>query len=321
MASRRRINEQGLINRVLSAEPELTRAAVNAIVASRNATGTLSQLATLIEAGRIDEAVEAAARAGAISMSNNAAAVYYQSGAATAADLSTVLDVTVDFDQVHDLAVERMRANRLRLVREWTDNQRVLANRVITQGVEEGLNPVDVARNFRANTGLTAYQHQTVENYRRSLERAHLGDSDALGRRLRDARFDPTVRSAALRREPLTQAQIDRMVTRYRERAIKHRAETIGRTEALRSVNAGNQDALLEGVDGGAVAAHELIRIWIAAQDERTRDDHADAHGQEVGLEEPFLVGGEQLMYPGDPSASAEQTVRCRCTFVTRLFQ
>ncbi len=29
---------------------------------------------------------------------------------------------------------------------------------------------------------------------------------------------------------------------------------------------------------------------------------------------QPFIVGGEQLQYPGDPAGSAWNVISCRCT-------
>jgi hypothetical protein len=52
---------------------------------------------------------------------------------------------------------------------------------------------------------------------------------------------------------------------------------------------------------------------WNAVGDDRTREEHADADGQEVALNEAFIVGGEPLMYPGDPSGSDWNTINCRC--------
>jgi hypothetical protein len=33
-----------------------------------------------------------------------------------------------------------------------------------------------------------------------------------------------------------------------------------------------------------------------------------------VGKDEPFIVMGEQLDYPGDPVGSAGNVINCRCT-------
>ena len=69
---------------------------------------------------------------------------------------------------------------------------------------------------------------------------------------------------------------------------------------------------------GADVAAREtglnLRKEWVAAADERTREDHAAAGGQTVGMDDAFDVGGESLMYPGDPSGSAENVINCRCS-------
>ena len=48
---------------------------------------------------------------------------------------------------------------------------------------------------------------------------------------------------------------------------------------------------------------------------------HKNANGQQVLLEEPFTVGGEKLMHPGDSSmgASAKNIIHCRCTMKSIL--
>ena len=320
------LSEQALIDRVIGAERKLTRAAINAIVASRDAPGTLRQVAALIQTGRIEDAIEAAARAGAVDMARASAAVYVESGIATSTWLSTVLAVTVDFDQVHDFAVDRIRQNRLQLVRDWTDAQRGAARVALEEGIERGFNPIEQARAFRQSTGLTAHQERIVRNYESVLQNAHNRDVDGLmnelrdGRRLRDARFDPTVRRAARESTPLTRQQIDRMVERYRARSIKRRAETIARTEALRSVNAGSHDAMRQAIDGRHIRDDEVTRTWVATNDLRTRPDHVEANGQQVvGINTPFLVGGHALIFPGDPSGPPEQVISCRCSHTVRL--
>lgn len=85
------------------------------------------------------------------------------------------------------------------------------------------------------------------------------------------------------------------------------RARTIARTELHSASQAGAQ-ASAEDLD-----IPGLRKEWLTVADSRVRPDHADADGQTVDLEDNFTVGGEELSYPGDPSASPENTINCRC--------
>jgi HK97 family phage portal protein len=87
------------------------------------------------------------------------------------------------------------------------------------------------------------------------------------------------------------------------------RANTIGRTESIKSFNFGAIEAYKQ-TDG-------LVdrKRWLATQDEVTREAHSEADGQVVQLNESFDVGGDHLGYPGDPSnGDPGNTVNCRCT-------
>lgn len=84
------------------------------------------------------------------------------------------------------------------------------------------------------------------------------------------------------------------------------RATTIARTEV--------HNATQRGTFAGYQQAGSPIKIWVAVGDLNTRDAHLQADGQERPLNMPFDVGGEKLMYPGDPAGAAENTVNCRCT-------
>ena len=89
-------------------------------------------------------------------------------------------------------------------------------------------------------------------------------------------------------------------------RGDKEGAAVTERTEAHGAANNGANEAAKElGV--------AYMREWIAAADKRTRQSHIDAEVQRVGPDEPFIVGGAALMYPGDPNAPPEETINCRC--------
>lgn len=93
-----------------------------------------------------------------------------------------------------------------------------------------------------------------------------------------------------------------------------YRARRIARTETISAMNA----ATLEGWRQSEVIGG---KEWACACDKVSREWHKNADGQQVPLEEPFIVGGEKLMHPGDSSmgASAKNVIHCRCTMKSVL--
>jgi HK97 family phage portal protein len=94
----------------------------------------------------------------------------------------------------------------------------------------------------------------------------------------------------------------------YQERMPGYRTEMIARTETMRASNAGSHELFKQA----GIEKQE----WLSTQDDRTRDDHLAADGQVRTMDNPFDVGGEELIYPGDPAGSPENTVNCRCTLL-----
>lgn len=94
----------------------------------------------------------------------------------------------------------------------------------------------------------------------------------------------------------------------YLETIIPNRSEAIARTEVISASNAGSFIAAKS-------TGLPLRKIWLSTADRRTRDAHSSADGQTVDINEPFVVGGEKLMFPGDSSlgASGANLVMCRC--------
>lgn len=98
------------------------------------------------------------------------------------------------------------------------------------------------------------------------------------------------------------------MLSWLKERTPEHRVEMIARTETTRLANAGSQ-ALFKNWE---VEKKE----WRTSIDGRERESHGYANGQIVEMDEPFIVGGYEMMYPGDTSqgADASEVINCRCT-------
>jgi len=87
------------------------------------------------------------------------------------------------------------------------------------------------------------------------------------------------------------------------------RAHIIARTEAHTAANAGQQFE-------AEASEFEMAKEWISAQDDRTRTDpfdHLAEDGQTAEKTGFFIIGGEELAYPGDPNGSPGNIINCRC--------
>lgn len=80
------------------------------------------------------------------------------------------------------------------------------------------------------------------------------------------------------------------------------------------ALNAGRMDAFRAAAE--AEPDIEFEKVWLAAEDTRTRETHREADGQRVPLESPFSVGGFDLRFPGDPTGPAQEVINCRCTLL-----
>lgn len=82
------------------------------------------------------------------------------------------------------------------------------------------------------------------------------------------------------------------------------------RTALNGAQNAGRIERMREAEEMGI----EVKKQWLATLDNRTRDTHRELDGKEAKIDEPFIVDGDEIDYPGDPSAPPELVYNCRCT-------
>lgn len=273
----------------------------------------LGQLATMLEAGRLDEALQLLSRA-VRTLASGVTGVYAGSADATARFLREH-GLTVDYDPSQPPATAWVRNERVRIIANLSQDQRTAVQRVVSDGIARGINPRAMAREIKQHIGLTPLQTSHVLSYRRLLQN---GSIDALDRELRSRTFDRTVASMFNRGGALTGEQIERMVAAYANNYLTYRAEVIARTESLRAVHAGIAEMYRQSVVSGDLEPEQIVRVWNAASDSRVRSSHREMDGQERGFEEPFLSGdGNPLMYPGDVDAPIEDTVQCRCVVST----
>lgn len=88
------------------------------------------------------------------------------------------------------------------------------------------------------------------------------------------------------------------------------RSLVIARTESTTAAN--------HGINVGAESSdYEVNKFWINTKDKRTRRTHLAMTNERIPINQPFIVGGIKMIYPGDPSAPAAEVVNCRCVMAT----
>lgn len=235
------------------------------------------------------------------------------------------------FDVRNIRAEQWLRNHSSSLISRITDETRVNVQSVLIDGMAAGRNPRSVALDIVGRidpgtkqrvggiVGLTNQQATWVANAQRDLLNL---DEHYFTRKLRDKRFDGIVRRAIDSGQQLTRDDIDKLITRYKDRLLKHRGDMIARTEALQSLSASEYEAVKQAVDLGAASEEAVKRIWDDTGDNRVRWSHRRMRGQAVGLNEPFVSpSGARMMHPGDTSlgAGADEVVACRCRARTEI--
>lgn len=323
MSSRRRLQNR-LVELLKQYDGQIQQAFLEAMRKKANSIN-LTELTAAIEAREIDRALRIAGVVRAdLFPFDSAISSAYVAGGQTIAAAAPASAVNFGFDgratRAEAWAREHVGVLVTNIAEEQVNMLRETIGRQIAGGVSPRAAAVEIAGRTVGNAreggyiGLSRPQAGYLRNARDEL--AGL-DARYFTRALRDRRFDGAVRAAIEAGKPLSQSDIDRIAARYSDRMLKHRADTIARTESITALRAGRREGMEQAIEAGAVRTESVKRVWDATMDARTRPDHAAMHRVEVdGMDTPYsLPDGSQMMYPGDTSlgASADQTISCRC--------
>lgn len=124
-------------------------------------------------------------------------------------------------------------------------------------------------------------------------------------------------------RKAVTEAT-DKMVSAYDAAWRRHRAETVARTESLRSLAIGNDEMWQYEADrlGNMI---RVIKRWWTARDERVRHAHRAMHGKAVEMSEWFAepagTSAEEVAASGHVGNTSQVRLppsghNCRCTTI-----
>lgn len=200
----------------------------------------------------------------------------------------------------------------------------------LEEGMRNGDNPRTTALNIvgRVNLstrkreggviGLSSNQLRWVSNTKNYLEEL---DERYFNLKLRDKRFDATVRKAIDNNENLSKKTIEKLLTSYKARALRYRGEVIARTETLHSISRGRNASYIQAIEEGTLTKRQITKEWDDVGDGRERLSHVYlgnkyGRGKGIGFDEAFITqSGARLMYPGDNSLNAplDEIIQCRC--------
>lgn len=278
-----------------------------------------------IRALNIDETLFASLRAQMVAAYNDGAVAVI---AATRFNPPTATRAVVRWDASNPVAE--------RFIREAVGTEITKITNATLEGVREamaagygkGQGPrtiaLDVVGRIGANgkrsgglVGLNGPQVRYVQNMRGRLES---GDFTGVMRMTkRDKRFDKTLTKAIREGKPLTKSQINRITTRYSDRLLKLRGDTIARTETAGAVEQSRVDAFRVGMAKENYPPQYVIKEWLhGGGGMKPRIQHMHESGQTVrGLDTPFVMADNTLMQrPHDPEAPAKHVINCTCTLL-----
>ena len=309
--------------------PELREKFLDA-VAAMGASVDLNRLVAELAKGDVDAAVREVNLDPLQfrGLEDSMTAAYDDGGNAAASELPPVRGpaghrLLVLFDGRNERAERWIRNHSSTLVRDVTADQQVAIRQFLQAGLAAGQNPRTVAlslvgtynpqtrRREGGVLGLTSTQEQWARNYEDELKS---GDRAFLNRAMRDRRFDATVLKAIKTGVPLSPQQVAKMVAAYRARALKYRADTLARTEAVAALNQSQVESVQQAIDSGKLQSRYVTKTWHSAGDHRVRHTHQLLNGVRVPFSTKFTSdSGAKLAYPGDPAAPAAERVNCRC--------
>lgn len=233
------------------------------------------------------------------------------------------------FDGRAELAEQWVTEHAGQFVQGIQDEQIDALRKVIEAGIAEGRSSkamaVDIVgrRVGRQRTGgflgLTSQQADSIVSGRAKLAS---GDPklmrEYLRLKLRDRRFDSTIRKAIKEERPIGGPQLSKIIDAHRSKALAYRGKVIAKQESHTALAQGQAEGMRQIADRDDVEA--VTVKWVHGFAEDPRLNHLALDGTRVELGETFDLGnGIRARWPHDENLPASETIGCSCTGVWRV--
>lgn len=128
-----------------------------------------------------------------------------------------------------------------------------------------------------------------------------------------EERVETAVHSAAIR--GVAPEKLPKEVAQRLTNGRMNEIISVARAVVYGASDAGAQMAGLEAAHMGI----ETEKTWLAIMDMRVRTSHKKLHGTTIPIDERFHGFYGTLRFPHDPTATPQETMRCRCRMVVHL--
>lgn len=177
---------------------------------------------------------------------------------------------------------------------------------------------------FRLDTGFTLYNHDTAEYLLKEQRQLMPGPSMKKAAQIaadKALQWDMQhIQSAVLQGVLQGESPYDVAKRLQGVAQMDYNASVrYARTMTTSAQNAGRYESYHRAKRVGV----DLVLEWQATLDNRTRHEHRQMHGQRREVDEPFVVDGIEILYPGQSSGSGAEDIpqrliwNCRCTILS----
>jgi len=321
---------QRVLDALRKYEPAIRREFEKAISLATSAVDLL-ELAGLIETNRIDDAV----RLLRIDQSllwplHEAIRATHMAGGGMATELIPKgLRGVFGFDGRHHRAEQWVSQHAGQLVEGITRESIESTRQVILSGLQEGRSSRVVAREITGRQlgrkrvggymGLNSNQTDSIISGRAKLASGEPKlMREYLNLKLRNKRFDGTIKKAIREGRAITGKQLDRIMEAHRFKALGYRGRVIAKDQSRVATSAGREEGMRQLMESGRVA--KITARWQHNLSEKPRHDHVAMNGTVIEVGEAFeFPDGARMKHPHDPAGGAKHGIGCKCIAVYRV--
>ena len=241
-------------------------------------------------------------------------------------DLDTKKRALVDAKKMTEEEYRKWRTGKIMTGKHWTDMKEQTAYELLrvnetAAAYVNGQLPAVYARNYNQvangiNGQIKGYSFELVDAS--TVRRLATNDKTLLPYKyidgVKDVRWNTQKVNSEVLQGVLQGDSIPNLAKRLRNVTEMNRASSIrnARTSCTSAENKGRMDMLHDAEDNGV----KTQKGWLATNDSRTRDSHAELNGVFVDIDDEFDNG---LEYPGDPNGDPAEVYNCRCTLVYKV--